>query len=176
MKLNRLKSKIIWKNKYGYKLHEDRFVHNSREYVYNFISRNPGYVAILAVDKDQKVYLVNSYRYPIQKMVYELPMGFIDKNESPLEAAKRELKEETGLKALSWKKIDIFTIAPGFMNMKCHLFLATHLKIGDKNVGEDELGLQSVKTHINKIKDSKEPITKIAYLLLRNRVLQIEKL
>ena len=60
-------------------------------------------VAVLAIDDDDEVILVNEFRYPVG-YVLEIPAGNIDKGETPLKCAKRELLEETGYKA---KKLNI---------------------------------------------------------------------
>lgn len=72
----------------------------------------PSSVVILPVDSGGNVLLVKQFRYPHQKYTLELPMGFVDKNESVQDAAKRELFEETGYIC------DHFEISEHFMNMQ----------------------------------------------------------
>ena len=70
----------------------------AREVVYH-----PGGVAVLALDEEGNVPLVRQFRYPMQKLILELPAGKLDKQaEDPIEGAKRELGEETGLEADTW--------------------------------------------------------------------------
>lgn len=95
-------------------------------------------VAVIAVDEEKNIYLVKQYRKPVEKVLLEIPAGIMDKDEEPLEAAKRELEEEAGLRAEDWKKITSFYTAPGFTDEKIHLFLATKLVKGLINLDEDE--------------------------------------
>lgn len=60
-------------------------------------------IGILPLDSQMYTYLVGQYRFPIEKYSWEIPEGGCPEGTSPLEAAKRELEEETGLKALSWE-------------------------------------------------------------------------
>ena len=62
--------------------------------------------AVLPLDEDGNVYLVRQYRAPIDRVLLEIPAGKLDfPGEDPLECAKRELREETGLKAEEWRKL-----------------------------------------------------------------------
>jgi ADP-ribose pyrophosphatase len=70
--------------------------------------------------------------------MWELPAGRLDKGETPLQAARRELIEETGYRAKHWKKLVMFYPSPGFVAEKMTIFLATGLTAGRATPMEDE--------------------------------------
>src|SRR3954466_14793697 len=69
------------------------------------VVRHRGAAVMLAADKKQRVMLVRQYRLPAGRKMWELPAGTVDPGEKPFATAKRELKEETGLTAKTWKKL-----------------------------------------------------------------------
>ncbi|WP_035957830.1 NUDIX hydrolase [Bryobacter aggregatus] len=102
------------------------------------IVHHPGSAVILVVDGKKRVLLVRQFRLPAGKSLWELPAGKIDAGENALQAAKRELMEETGYKAKSWTKLASYYASPGFLAEKMNLYLATDLKAGVATPMEDE--------------------------------------
>ncbi len=106
------------------------------------IVRHPGSVVVLAVDetgKEPHVLLEEQYRYTVGKKIWELPAGRIDPGETELTGAKRELLEETGFTAKSWKRILKFHASPGFLAETMAVFLARGLKAGTAQPEADEV-------------------------------------
>ncbi|MGG1876869.1 NUDIX hydrolase [Paenibacillus cisolokensis] len=101
------------------------------------VVRHPGAVAVLAL-KDQKMLVVDQYRQPLGRCEVEIPAGKLEPGEDPLEAAKRELEEETGYTCGSIRKLHSFYTSPGFADEVIHLYLAEDLTRGDMNPDEDE--------------------------------------
>lgn len=97
-----------------------------------------GSTVVMPEDEQGRVCLVRQYRYPAQQYMWELPAGVIDPGETALQAAKRELAEETGYKAKKWKKLITFYPSPGFQQEKMTIFLARDLSPGDQSLGHDE--------------------------------------
>jgi ADP-ribose pyrophosphatase len=87
-----------------------------------------GAVAVLAMNADGEVLLINQYRHPIGEYEWELPAGLLDvAGEVPLAAAQRELAEEVDLAAAHWSKLISFHTSPGGSNEVLHIFRAEGL-------------------------------------------------
>ena len=92
---------------------------------------------ILVTEKNSML-LVRQYRLPAEKKLWEIPAGRLDPGEKPLQTAKRELTEETGYRAKTWKKLVSWWASPGFLAEKMTLFHATDLTAGDATPMDDE--------------------------------------
>lgn len=86
---------------------------------------HPGAVAVLAIDDQDRVLLINQYRHPVGLRDWELPAGLLDvAGEAPIAAARRELAEETDLVAEHWSELITFHTSPGGSNETLHVFEA----------------------------------------------------
>ena len=115
-----LSTKQIYKNPWV-KLHEDKVIRpGGKEGIFGVVEMAHG-SSVLAVDDNQNVILIKEYKYALRRETTEVVSGSIDGTETPLEAAKRELKEETGIIAREWHDlghVDPFTtiaVAPNYM-------------------------------------------------------------
>ena len=102
------------------------------------IVRHRGSAVMMAVDEKNRVMLVRQYRLPANQYLWELPAGKSDEGETVLQAAKRELIEETGLRAKKWKKMVTFYPSPGYVEETMTIFLATELTQGESQPMDDE--------------------------------------
>ncbi|UNK20420.1 NUDIX hydrolase [Paenibacillus sp. N3/727] len=101
------------------------------------VVRHPGAVAILAL-RDNKMLVVDQFRQPLGRCEVEIPAGKLERGEDPLEAAKRELQEETGYTCGTIRKLQSFYTSPGFADEIIHLYLAEDLTSGNMKPDEDE--------------------------------------
>lgn len=114
---------------------QDKVRVNGREQNYDYLEIREG-VCILPFHEG-KIVLQRQYRYPISSWQWELPGGFVDEGELPEEAARRELKEETGLEAVNLRNLGAFYPSFGSTNEKIHLFSA---ECGNPGESEKEPG------------------------------------
>lgn len=101
--------------------------------------RHIGAVAIVPMTEDGKVVVERQFRYPLNRVITEIPAGKLDsKTEDRLSAAKRELEEETGLVANEWIEIGDYYPAAAYCDEVITLYLARGLQKGIRNLDEDE--------------------------------------
>lgn len=102
------------------------------------IVRHRGGVAIVALTKDNEIFMVRQFRKPYDKELLEVPAGKLEKGEIPEETALRELKEETGLSAERVALITIMYPSPGYTDEKIYIYKAEALTQGEISLDEDE--------------------------------------
>ena len=102
------------------------------------IVEHPGAVAIVAVDDEGMVTLVRQRREAARKQLLELPAGTLEEGETPLESARRELEEETGLTGGNWRELAGFYTTPGFCREYMHVFAAEDVTSGEASPEDDE--------------------------------------
>lgn len=133
-------------------------------------------VVVLPFHAPNKITLIKQFRYPINQVILEAPAGIMDPNETPLESAKRELAEETGLRANKWTSLGGAYPTPGFCDEFFHFFLAEDLEKGATNFDKDE-NIECVEITLEEcdqlIKESKiiDCKTELMYLKFKQFVL-----
>lgn len=109
----------------------DRVRYGDGEIVRQYVA-HPGAVAILALDDEGRVLLIQQYRHPIRHRDWELPAGLLDiAGEEPLAAARRELAEEADLVAAHWEPLVSSWTTPGGNDELIRVFLATDLSAAE---------------------------------------------
>jgi ADP-ribose pyrophosphatase len=106
------------------------------------VVHHSGSVVVLAVDESSggpRVLIEKQYRHAAGQFLLELPAGRIDDGENALSAAKRELLEETGYSARSWKRVLHFWATPGFVAEAMSIYLARGLRPGPAKPEDDEV-------------------------------------
>lgn len=107
-------------------------------------------VAIVAIDADGNVLLVNQFRKPAEKELLEIPAGGIDPDEDPETAVRREMREETGYLPRKVERLGGFYSAPGYCSEYLHLYLATDLTPSPLHA-EDTESIKLVRVPISQI-------------------------
>ena len=106
----------------------ETFSYNGTALVREFVA-HPGAVAVIALNDAQEVLLIKQYRHPVREYLWEIPAGLLDvPGESRVEAAKRELLEETGYIADGWQELIEFHTTPGGNDETISVFLATDIR------------------------------------------------
>ena len=103
------------------------------------IIRHPGASAIVAVDSDRQLLMLQQYRHAAGRTMWEIPAGTLENQESPKSCAIRELSEETGYAAGQWDSLGTITPVPGYADERIHIFLARHLTSTQQQLDPDEI-------------------------------------
>lgn len=104
----------------------------------HFVVRRHPTVSVIPVTDAQEIYMVSEYRYMHKKTLLELASGFIDKGETALQAAQRELEEELGIKARQWEQLIHVDQNASVIDAQYKIFLAKGLELGKPRPTEDE--------------------------------------
>ena len=106
----------------------------TREYL-----KHLGAVCIIPITHDKKVIMERQYRYPVGRVVLEIPAGKLDSaDEDPLDAAQRELKEETGYTADEWISLGHYMPAPAYSSEYIGVYMARGLHRGQQHLDDEE--------------------------------------
>lgn len=126
MAFERVGTEEVWSGRIA-SVRVDRFRHDDGEVVEREVVTHPGAVAVVAHD-GETLWLVRQPREPVGEDLLELPAGKLDEEgEDVLTTAKRELAEEIGKGAKTWKRLTTFYSSPGFSDEQIHVYLATDL-------------------------------------------------
>lgn len=153
-----LSSEVVSKNPWFTLRKDDVIRPNGTKGSYYVIDK-PSVVVIVPLTEKGDVYLIRTNRYTTKKTNWEVPAGSSD-GENELFAAKRELMEETGLKAKGWTKLGETEVAPGMMSQIAHNFLAYDLtETGDNKQLEENID-----------KMQKFPFKKVLEMIEKNEI------
>lgn len=119
---------------------EDQVIHPSgRPGIYGTVHFRNHAVGIVALDDQDNIYLVGQFRYPLEEYHWEIPMGGCPQDEDPIDCAKRELKEETGLSATQWHDLGKYHISNSITDEVGYLFFCCGLSIGEADPEDTEV-------------------------------------
>lgn len=104
-----------------------------------YVLEYPEWVNVIAITTDGKFVMERQYRYAADSTNYEIPCGVMEQGETPLEAAMRELKEETGYGGGQWRELMCISANPTSMTNMTHCFVATGVeKVSDQHLDATE--------------------------------------
>lgn len=129
--------------------YENNWIAVTEHEVYHQVAKRPGIygtvhfkntaIGILPLDSEGNTWLVGQYRFPIQQYVWEVPAGGGYEGTDPLEAAKKELREETGITALHWDRIISTHLSNSVTDEYSISYVATGLSFGKSDPDDDEV-------------------------------------
>jgi ADP-ribose pyrophosphatase len=134
------------------------------------IVEHPGAVAVVAVDREGMIAFVRQRREAARKELLELPAGTLEEGERPLDSARRELAEETGLTGGTWRELAAFYTTPGFCRERMHLFAAEDVEHGSASPEADEelelvrWPVDDIAERLAEIEDAKTLVGLLLYL------------
>lgn len=135
---------------------------------------HPGGVSVAALTPQDEILLVRQFRYPYREVVVEAPAGKLEPGEDPLEACKRELREETGCTAQTYLSLGLLYPSPGYTNEKLHLYACRVTAQGAQQLDEDEF-LEVLRLPLDRalamVEDGGLPDAKTQALVLRAALL-----
>jgi len=124
---------------------------NETKYWY---TEKPDSVFVVPVTREKEIVLIRTYRYPMKEWFWEVPAGYQKNGQSPEEAAREELLEETGGTAGSWQSLGCFCPNGGFLRSFTHMFLATGVVLGQPAHEPEE----QIEVHPTPIKQALEMV------------------
>lgn len=130
-----ISSKTAFKSKF-FSVEQDKIDIEGKIVTKDIVFRDP-IVLIIPFSDDKYIYLASQYRDALKKVSLELFAGHLEPGETPLNGAKRELQEESGLTAVYWKHLIDFNLSAN-MGAKVHVFVAEDIKEGQPNQDVDE--------------------------------------
>lgn len=116
-----------------------------------YVVTAPDWINVIPVTEDDRVILVRQYRFGIEGSTLEIPGGMCDEGEPPADAARRELREETGYEAGELELLGSVHPNPAIQNNRCHSFLAPGVRrVGAPDPDTDE-GIEVVEVPLSEI-------------------------
>lgn len=143
-----LSSKTVYDNNWLTIEHHEVLNPAGNEGIYGKVHFKNLAVGIIVLDKNMDTYLVGQYRYPLSAYSWEIPEGGAPLDEDPLEMARKELKEETGLVAKTWIQLAVLHTSNSATDEKAIVYLATDITEGDADPEETEV-LKIIKLPFN---------------------------
>lgn len=135
-----IESRVMYKNPWIEVKEEHVIGPNGKASIFGTIDYGSG-VSVLALDNNRNIFLIREYYYVLERYGVQLPSGGIENGETALDAAKKELLEETGLIADTWQDLGITDPLTMIIKSPAYLFLATNLKTR----GDEEEGITVIK-------------------------------
>ncbi len=134
----RLSKQVVYDNPWIQVSHEEVQRPNGTDGIYGLVHFKGRALGVVAIDEEGYTWLVRQSRYACDEVTYEIPEGGGPFEETPLEAAKRELQEETGLHARDWEPLLTLRTSNSVTDEIAHLYVATGLEQGEQSLEDTE--------------------------------------
>lgn len=166
-------TKKVYSNPWIDVIHHEVLTPSDTEGIYGVVRFKNKAVGIIPIDQDGYTYLVGQFRFPLERYSWEIPEGGCPHNEDSLEAAKRELYEETGIRAQKWQVLCNVDLSNSVTDEVGTIYVAQDLSFNQPNPEEtEELHLRKihVKEALEMVQEGTitDGITMIGLLYLRN--------
>lgn len=133
-----ISSKEIYQNSW-IEVYEDQVINpRGGQGIYGKVLFKNKAIGIVPLDREGNTWLVGQYRYTLNEYSWEIPMGGGDRHRDPLDSAKRELKEETGLTAQTWTKLMRIHTSNSITDEEGFIYIAQDLEEGETEFDETE--------------------------------------
>ena len=152
-----IESREVYDNPWINIRHENVIKPNGEDGIYGIAHFKLKAIAVIPLDEADNTWLVGQYRYPLKEYSWEIPMGGGSFKEDNLEAAKRELKEETGITASNWTELGKLHTSNSVTDEVGFMFLAENLQFGEAEPDDTEILMLkkvSLKEAVRMVMDS----------------------
>jgi len=129
---------VVYDNPWIQVSHEKVLTPNGSDGIYGVVHFKSRAIGVIALDSDDNTWLVKQSRYPNNEFTIEIPEGGGPLDEAPLEAAKRELREEVGITAQNWQPFMEMRTSNSVTDEVAYVFLATELSHGEQELEDTE--------------------------------------
>ena len=123
-----LSQKVVYATRFGFRLREDAVIDPSGQLSTYTVLEGGDFLTIVGITKTREIIFVHQWRYPLERMLLELPAGHLEA-EDPLTAAKREFSEEVGGHSAHWSLIVALWACVGATKTRNYIFLATDVDL-----------------------------------------------
>jgi len=147
-----VKSDVIYSGKV-FNIKVDQIEYNTGNKAVREVAEHPGGAVVVPVTKEGKIVMVTQHRFPVDKVLLELPAGKLSIGEDPFVCAVRELEEETGYKSDNVKELGSIYTTPGYSTEKLWIYLAKDLEPGNHNREEGEFGMQVFELSLKEVEE-----------------------
>ncbi|MCW8804315.1 MAG: NUDIX hydrolase [Ignavibacteriaceae bacterium] len=147
-----VKSEVIFRGKV-FNTKVDQIEYDSGNKSVREVAEHPGGAVVVPVTNDGKIVMVTQHRFPVDKVLLELPAGKLGNGEDPQLCAVRELEEETGYESNNVKELGSIYTTPGYSTEKLWIYLARDLKPGNHNREEGEFGMEVFELSFKEVEE-----------------------